>query len=441
MDPVSTTEMRRVAVHTGSGDVDLALPADVPVAVLIPAIVDLLGRPASVPDRHLLRTLGGPPLLSATTLAQNGIEDGATLVLHREAPRSPTRPRTDEAEAVRAGLGDPAQERGTSQVVATLGAVVITAAGVLVLARNAFSTDESDLNAAGMTGAAAVVALCLAAVAQRIHRQPAPALTLSIIAAMFAAVTGLAAVPGAPGGPHVLLAAMAVAASAVVSMRLISCGVTALTALAGCALIGAAAAMAGVVTAAPPHVVGALTALSCLGLIEVAPRLSMRLAGLSPGLPDERALADNTARADRWLTSLRAAFAVGAGSGAALAALTSRRAVLLAALTSALLLLHARLDHRRRLMFACAGIATTAVVLAITAEHLPQRGPWIAAVTTASAAAAMYLGVVAPSISLSPVARRGVDALGCVALAAAVPVACWTCGAFGAVRGLNLLSA
>ncbi|OBI91345.1 type VII secretion integral membrane protein EccD [Mycobacterium asiaticum] len=441
MDPVSASEMRCVAVHTGSGEVDLVLPADVPVAVLIPAIVDLLGGADPVPDRHLLCTLGGSPLLGVTTLAQNGIEDGATLVLHREAPRPPTRPRADESEAVLAGLGDPPQARRPSPVVTALGAVVITAAGLLVLIRNTFSTNQSDLTAAGMTGAAAVAALCLASVAQRSYRQPAAALTLSIIAAMFAGVTGLLAVPGTPAGPHVLLATMAVAVSAVVSMRLTSCGVTALTALACCALIGAAAAMAGVLTAAPPHVVGAVTALSCLGLIEVAPRLSMRLAGLSPALPDERELADDAACADRWLTSLRAAFAIGAGSGAALAALTSPRAGLLAALTAALLLLHARLDHRRMLMFTCTGIATTAVVLAVVAGHLPQRGSWIAAVTTVSAAAAMYLGFVAPSISLSPVARRGVDALGCVTLAAAVPVACWTCGAFGAVRGLNLLSA
>lgn len=440
MNPVSATDMRRVAVHTGSGDVDLALPADVPVTVLIPAIVDLLGGPDPAPNRHLLCPLGGPPLLGATSLAQNGIEDGAVLVLHREAPQPPARPRTDEAEAALAGLGDPTRPPGTSQVIAAIGAVVITAAGVLVLIRNTFSINQSDLNAAGLTGTTAVAALCLAAMAQRIYRQPAAALTLSIIAAMFAAVTGLVAVPGAPGGPHVLLAGTAVAASAVVSMRLISGGATALTTLACCALIGAAAATGGVLTAAPPHVVGALTALSCLGLIEVAPRLSMRLAGLSPGLPDGRTLADNTARADRWLTSLRGAFAVGAGAGAVVSALTSPPAIALTALTAALLLLHARLDHRRGLMFTCTGIATSAACLTIATVHLPQRGPWITMMTTASAAAAMYLGFVAPSISLSPVARRGVDALGCVTLAAAVPVACWTCGAFAAVRGLNLLS-
>ncbi|OBJ65645.1 type VII secretion integral membrane protein EccD [Mycobacterium asiaticum] len=441
MDPVSTTNMRRVAVHSGSGDVDLALPADLPVTALIPAIVDLLGGPDPVPDRHLLCTLGGPPLLGATTLAQNGIEDGATLVLHREAPRPPSRPRTDEAETALAGLGDPAQPRDTSHVTAALGAVTVTAAGGLALIRNTFSTNQSDLNGALTTGFAAVAALFLAAAVQRIYRQSTAALTLSLIAAMFAALTGLVAVPGAPGGPHVLLAAMAVAASAVVSMRLISCGVTVLTALACCALIGAAAATTAVLTAAPPHVVGAVTALSCLGLIEVAPRLSMRLAGLSPGLPDDRTVADNTAHADRWLTSLRAAFAVGAGTAAVVAALTSRRAILLAALTAGLLLLHARLDRRRKLVFAYTGMVTAAVVLVIAAGHLPPRGPWIAAVTTASAAAAMYLGFIAPSISLSPVARRGVDALGCVTLAAAAPLACWTCGAFGAVRGLDLLSA
>ncbi len=58
--------------------------------------------------------------------------------------------------------------------------------------------------------------------------------------------------------------------------------------------------------------------------------------------------------------------------------------------------------------------------------------------TAALAAAAMCLGFVAPAASSSPVLRRVVDAVEGLALVAMVPVTCWVCGLYFAVRGLNL---
>jgi hypothetical protein len=48
------------------------------------------------------------------------------------------------------------------------------------------------------------------------------------------------------------------------------------------------------------------------------------------------------------------------------------------------------------------------------------------------------VGFVAPAIPLSPVVRRGVEVLECLALIATVPLTCWICGLYSAVRGLNL---
>ncbi|OOK67331.1 hypothetical protein BZL30_7875 [Mycobacterium kansasii] len=50
---------------------------------------------------------------------------------------------------------------------------------------------------AGVAAAAGVIALLLAGIAHRIHRDPIAALTLSVIATVFVAVAGLLAVPGA----------------------------------------------------------------------------------------------------------------------------------------------------------------------------------------------------------------------------------------------------
>jgi hypothetical protein len=53
------------------------------------------------------------------------------------------------------------------------------------------------------------------------------------------------------------------------------------------------------------------------------------------------------------------------------------------------------------------------------------------------AAAAVYLGFVAPVMSPSPVLRRGVELSEYLALVAMAPLTCWICGFYGAVRALN----
>ena len=89
-------------------------------------------------------------------------------------------------------------------------------------------------------------------------------------------------------------------------------------------------------------------------------------------------------------------------------------------------------------MFVIGGIAITATTFGVVALSMPEYGACIAAVTAMLAAAGIYLGFVAPAISLSPVVRRGVEVVECLALVATVPLTCWICGLYNAVRGLNL---
>jgi hypothetical protein len=88
-------------------------------------------------------------------------------------------------------------------------------------------------------------------------------------------------------------------------------------------------------------------------------------------------------------------------------------------------------------MFVVSGIATTGTTFGVIAASTPDHGPWIAAMTAMLAATAIYLGFVAPAMSLSPVVRRSVELLECLALVAMVPLTCWICGLYGTVRGLN----
>ena len=89
----------------------------------------------------------------------------------------------------------------------------LTGIGGLVLIRDAFSANAArDIGTtAGIAALAGFVALLAAAIAHRAYRDPIAGLTLSLVATAFAALAGFLAVPGAPGAPNVLLAAMAAA--------------------------------------------------------------------------------------------------------------------------------------------------------------------------------------------------------------------------------------
>jgi type VII secretion integral membrane protein EccD len=449
----SDPELRRVCVHAGPIVVDLALPALVPVATLIPSIIDILdGQNANpfattTPARYHLSSPGSPALTASTTLAQNNIRDGAVLVLTRSAAKIPT-PRCDDvAEAVSATLDGnaPTWSRRAARVTGAVAAGCITGIGCLVLVRNTLSTRIiSGFGTAVVAAMASVVALSAAALSHRACRDPLAGLTLGVVAAAFAAVAGLLAVPGPVDLPHVLLAAMTAAVTSVLAMRVTGCGEVTFTALSCFAVAVAAAALAGVIIGVPLHVVGSVSALLSLGMLEAAARLSIALSGLSPHLTGD--LTAKSVRADNWLTSLLAAFAASAAAGAIVTALAGRGTarwgcVTLAALTGALLLLRAfsQIERRRTLVLIVSGIATAGTTFAVAASGLAARGPWIAAATALSAAAAIYLGFVAPTRLLSPVARRGVEVLECLTLAAMVPLNCWICGLYSAVRGLDLM--
>jgi type VII secretion integral membrane protein EccD len=456
--------LRRVSVNAGNAVVDLVLPAGLPVAELVPEIVDILDghggdsfsdQPAK---RYQLSLLGSSALPASATLAQNGIRDGEILVLSESAIPLPDPRYDDVADAVSATVdaiarpptGQPAQ------LAAAMAASSFTGIGCFVLVRNAFS--NNTINTFGSTAAVAAlagfVAMLAAVVAHRVYRSRVAGVTLNLIASGFAATAGFLAVPGVAGSPNVLLAASAAAVTSVLASRVTGCGVFSLATSACFATVIAAGALVAVITACPLHTIGSVCTVISLGLLGSAGRVSIVISGLSPQLPpaprpDSPALARvpesdpliaRAARADRWLASLLAAFALSAAAGAVTTAFagTSRPScIVFAAIVGALLLLRARHDSRRMAVFAIAGIPTTGATFAFAAVSAPEHGPWIAATTAALAAVALYLGFVVPATSFSPAMRRSVDMLEYLALIAVVPLTCWICGLYGAVRGLG----
>ncbi|BBY38960.1 ESX-4 secretion system protein eccD4 [Mycobacterium mantenii] len=457
--PASDTGLRRVSVYWDTTVVDVTLPAGLPVAVLIPPLVDILEVDHPDNGRYRLSVPGASRLDPSMTLAQQGVGDGAMLVLSRCSTPLPAPRYFDVAEGVAATLDAATETSGDAspgravRLTGAAAAIVLTGVGGLVIARNTLGTNALGDVATTVTVlvSAAALALGLSAVAHRGYRDSTAALTLSVIATAFAGVAGFVAVPGVPGAPNVLLAAVAAGVTSAVAMRVSGCGVVTLTAASCCAALIAVAGLVGVISAAPPPVIASAASLVSVGLLGVAARASIALAGLSPrpGTPDAAGIEPGGAevhrravRADRWLSGLLAGLAASATAGAVVTVLAGAPRLAcnaFGALTGALLLLRSRsADKKRMLAFAVSGIIIAATTFGVAASRAPVHVPWVATATTISVAVAMYLGFVGPARPASPVFRRGVGLLEWLALAAMVPLTCWICGLYGTVRGLSL---
>ncbi|MDI3314697.1 MAG: type VII secretion integral membrane protein EccD [Mycobacterium sp.] len=461
--------LRRVSVYADALHADLALPAAVPVAVLIPAIVDILaggdgrgsGPGGEATAGYQLSRPGLPALDASATLAQNGIRDGAVLLLTRRTIELPAPRFDDTAQALRTTLETAAHPwtRRAGLLTAVVSAGWLAGSGALVLLRHSFAADNragagAAVAVAATAGAAGVLG---AAWARRARRHPGAVLTLGLLAAGFSAVAGFVAVPGDPGAPNVLLAALTATVAAVATIRATGCGTVTLTAIAGFAVLIALTALAEILIGARPAAIGSISAVVALGLLEAAARVSIKLAGLTPRLPcpgdpatpapDPESLGAKAIHADNWLTSLTAACSAAAATGAIVVGAvyppTPRfGGVVFAGLVGAALLLRARaqVDLRRILVLLAGALVTIGITLVGAAAGFPQHAVWIGAATVMFAGFPLCVALIAPAIGISPVGRRGVELVEYLLLAALVPVVCWICGGYDAARELNLVN-
>lgn len=416
--------------------VDVVLPADCPVGVLIPPVVDAaLGDcpPVTDPRRWYLVRVGGDRLDTSLTLRENAVRDGDTILL-AAAPLPPPSRRSGDPSGVVAGAVEQAQG------AALRGGVAVAAFAVTVLSAAAlvWSGSTSGMSAHLWTAAA----LSAGAAATIVVGGSARLLsvTSSVAAVVFASVTGVLAVPGAPWAPTVLLAASAGCAVSILLLRTASRGTTILTTMT--ALTGTVAAVGaiGVIAAVPFDAAGAVLTVLSLGGLSAAPKLTVAVAGLGPSRQDVGSR--RAAVAHRVLTGLVAGWSCGAVLGVAAVAVHPRDAPAVAALFCAdvavLLLLRRRthVDTRRRIALGGAGVTAALVAATVVVRNAPEHAYWLCAALVTVAIAALHRRVA--TTTPNPVVRQCVQVTEYVALAAVVPLAAWVTGVYGMVRGLAL---
>ncbi|MEJ2888234.1 type VII secretion integral membrane protein EccD [Actinomycetospora aeridis] len=465
----------RVSVLAPRTRVDVALPPDVPLADLLPVLLDMTGESVRGSGAGwTLAPLGQGPVDPSRTLASLGVLDGDQLVLRRRADAAPPPLFDDVVDAVaeatprsyRAWGPGPARVLGLCGLALGLAGAVLA----LVVVGRAPGT-AGGLGTAVVAGVAALVTLALAAVCTRVLDETGAGSVLAAGAVGLAAVAGVAAVPwsgpGAltvtAGAPQLLLgAALAAAVAAACLLTLGSAGRTAvaalLAALTAAVLVVVAAGVATVVDAGDAAGIAAGAGALALVASALLPRTGIALARLPlprvPGSAEELAddpgvaeHADIERRADRAHAALSGlvvgcgVVTAGAVSVMALAPATGWRGVagwVLAGLLTALLALRSRTyanGVQAVALLVCALLAGTGLLIG----WLLVAPPLVAllavpAVSLAAGAAALVLGVVVPRRRFSPVARRAVDVAEAIGIAAVLPLALAVMDLYTAMR-------
>lgn len=449
------TDVRRVPVHADGRTVDLVLPAGVPIAELLPVVVDVVDAQHAadnvgvLPVCYQLSLPGGSAFGSSTTLGDHDIRDGTLLMLSRRATELPAPVFHDAAQAVSVMLADVTRpwNRRHGRLVAAAAAAWVAGLGAAVMLR---SSPCPSVVAAATIGC---LALSAAVLAHRVYREPVAGLTLGMIAVGFAGLAGFLAVPDRSGPPNVLLAATAAGALAVLTSRLTGCGARTFRTVSCAALVIAVAAAASSVMAFTMLRLGLLSTLCSLALLETSGRLSVAWSGLSPQLSDGPGvvasidLREKVVRADRLHSSLAAGCAAAAAVGTICTVAGAQPqggahlgAASFSAVTGTVLVLRARShpDLIRTLALLVPAMAALSAAVAVTGA-IPHHAASEVAFVALPVAVALCLGFVVPRLQFSPGARRGVDIVEYFGLTALVPLACWTCGLYSAARGVRLL--
>ncbi|MGZ8178608.1 type VII secretion integral membrane protein EccD [Williamsia sp. SKLECPSW1] len=474
-------ELCRVSVLAGRTQVDLALPADVPIASLLPELASLLlrnqfGEPERVPDdltaRWTLGRVGHDPLDDSHSLLESGIVDGDLLVLRSDMTTELPTVYDDVIDAV-AGITRREFHSWTAAAARWVGVAAFmasVAAGVAMTLVASWSDTRIEL------GAIAFVAFVVFFVADILVRNNGgdrvvcAALSVASAAAVF---TGCFAVlPGSENAANVLLGAGVATLVGVVAMRVTTgdpfshLALVTITALVTIdALIQVLAGWAVRDTAAIIAVVGLVLAL-------VAPRLTILLVRLplpsvpaagtplddvdppdqtnvnagvaaigAVALPETTALELRAKAANAYMSGLMLGAAAVAVTGAVMVAVPRPgfywQGFVLGLLVAFACVLRGR-SHTDLVQAAgMIGIGAAGLVT-VLGTQMVAGGVW----TTVSvglvvlfSALAFAFGAITPSMEFSPVVRRIGEILEYLVIAATVPLAAWVVGLYSLARG------
>jgi type VII secretion integral membrane protein EccD len=453
----SAADLCRVTLVAPQGRFDIALPVGVPLAYLVPTLLQQAGEDlAEAGVEHggwAVQRLGGWPLDTGQSAAALGIGDGEVLYLRPRRAELPTPVFDDAAEAISRTLAEqtPRWTPVATRVACLAGGVTLLVAGAAALLV-AGPPWRLPAVAAGLVAALLLVA---AGMVSRAADDAVAGAVLGCGAGLYGALAGLLALAHHHASPLAGSAGLLAGASVgLVLVVLAGASVGAGTPVfAGAAVVALAGIVAGLVS---PHSPRGGAAAAALGLVFVlmpfVPMTAYRAAGLPrPFLPESarelrrgadpmpaEELARRTLRADLYVSSLVAACAVVTVACAGfLVAAPGWAGPALAGVAAVLAVMRARSFSGRaqRIWLLAAALASAALLV----TGLPGR------LTEAAAAPGIVLGTavvavtaiafaVRPDRRSSPPVARLLQAFELVTAIATVPLVLEVVGVYGMLR-------
>lgn len=440
----ATAQSCRVSIRTADRDVDLTLPAHLPLRDLLPAVADVVAAETASDlagrELRLSHPVSGP-LDPAESLARSGIRDGDLLTLSEVRPVH-RQPESDPCAAVAAAVT--ADQRPWREATSQAAAVFITWWATLTAAAllgRPVVAPQAGRHIAPTIAAGTLVLLAALIFQRRGAARPVVA-GLALGACGFAALAGWLAVPGGPAVANAALAMSACAAAAAAASRVCDCAATVLVSLCGVSASAAVLTLGAVVQWWPVPAGGPILACCWLAVLAMAPRLAARTSRLSASDPVDEALRIRTLIAHRHLTTVVVTASSGAVLGCLLTALSTPRSPasvgFIAAVTATLLLrtlTHPEYYRSIALAIGAGLAATTLLGTAVSAEA--DLTAWLCAALAGVGAAGILL-MSRPEWRLSAGSRKVLRAADFAAAVAVAPLGCWAIGVFAAVGDLSL---
>jgi type VII secretion integral membrane protein EccD len=458
------TVFSRVTVVAPRTRIDVALPADVSVADLLPMLLEMAKE--ATPDggaRHggwCLAKLGEATLDPSRTLASLSVVDGEMLQLRRRSETPPPPLFDDVVDAIAEASPDsyrPWTKQTANRIGYLGGALALILASVAVLLAGPLG-GGARIGAAVAAGAGAVVAVALGTVIARAYQAGTAGVLIAAAGALpMAFVSGLYIVPGPTGRASLLLACALVLIIAAVSIMLIGAGITTFVAAGSAAALGLVAFTMATVIAHPAPGIAAGTVAVALAALSVLPRLTIQLARLplpnvpgsaedlkeDSGFPDYRSIEKRAGLAHEYLTGM----IIGCGVVTAVGAIITASAnnvwgVSLAIVATIVLLMRGRTyanGSQAIALLATGMLATAGIVIGWLVGAAPNdRLLWVFSSLVLISAAALVLGVIFPEQRFSPPLRRTVEIVEAICIAVVLPLALAVMGLYGALRHLDL---
>ncbi|GAA1946741.1 type VII secretion integral membrane protein EccD [Amycolatopsis minnesotensis] len=459
-----TTVFSRVTVVAPRTRIDVALPADVAVADLLPMLLDMAKE--ATPDggaRHggwALAKLGDAPLDPSRTLASLGIVDGELLQLRRRNENPPPPLYDDVVDAI--AESDPDSFRPWTKETAKKighiagGLALVLAALALFMGGSLYGGSAVASAVAG--GVGAIACLAIGATLAKAYQAEATGVVVAAAGGLpFAFVAGFYSVPGLSMRANLLLACGLLVILAGVAILVMGSGITTFIAAATAGVIGVIAFGVATLIAHPAAGIAAGTTAVALGCISILPRATIWLAKLplphvpgsaeelkeDSGFPDYTAIERRTNIAHNYMTGLL----IGCGVAAAISAIIASSSpsvfgIIMGVVATLVLLLRGRAyaNGSQAIALLATGMLAAAGILVnwLFTQDTFGRLLWVFGSLVLIAAAALVVGVVFPNQRFSPPLRRTVEIIEAVCIATVLPLALAVMDLYATLRHINL---